>query len=569
MLNNEIFCNEYRNAQGEWQTSRFQDDIDESIPSDADMRYGDRRPYVIVPVPAESSWITQQLTQEAEASVGALPGSRNNAPAKRSRDDPMGPEDDVSISLMVTETTNGVTDADPDAMIDSAASDQGPAAARLRPDAPAAPAAGGSGSASHTEPADFPSGACMVYLYNADDNVKLNDVIEVIGVLSRTPELAAVHLEHAAAAAAAAADGHGHLEESILDEEMLAAHPPTSQVPRIHAILLKKESSPYPENLLSSTQEESAPGTATSTAGISREIVAHGRSRALGFLSMVLGGDNLAAEFLLLQLVASVQRRERESVVGVTSLNITGCPDSQASPSTGGLSPLGSAVAAAVAAMAPRCLPLALTLENLNGSSWIPRRAGDAVRMVSGLLQLPVATQIIADETVMKDGQLNESGLRNLAALQGVMLQQKIAYDFDVFTLEQHTDAPVTVLSSARTMLKGVREVVVPLKSTAPIAPDAGAVAAAVADADVAPARAYLAAARGISREFSIPAETAAVVEKDLADAKARDSALTADDFHQLLNLARLLAVSYGEKELTVERWGQALALEKQRQERL
>ena len=244
--------------------------------------------------------------------------------------------------------------------------------------------------------------------------------------------------------------------------------------------------------------------------------MAAGRSRTLGFLSMVLGGDNLAAEYLLLQLVASVQRRERETVLGVSSLNLTGCPDKEISATLNGLSPLGSAISSAISALTPRCLPLPLSLETLNGASWIPRRGGDAIRMSSGLLQIASGTQIIADETVMLGGQLNEFGLRNLAALQGIMLQQKIAYNFDVFTLDQLTDAPVTVLSSARTMLQGVHEVVVPLKCTAPVAADGAAVEAAIAGGDVMPLRAYIAAAKSVAKEFSIPEAIAVQVEKEL-----------------------------------------------------
>ena len=572
MFNNEVFCNEYRNAQGEWQTARFQDDIDEAIPCDAEMHYGDRRPYVIIPVPSETKWITDELSKQAETSIGAQPGSRTGAPAKRARDNEPA-NDDVSISLMVTDATDGQIDADADSgMLDSAASDDGPIATRPRPAAPAA-----AGSAPPVQTTDeFPPGAVMVYLYTADDSVKLNEVIEVVGILSRTPELAAIHLEHAATVAATAADGHQHLPESLLDEEMLAAHPPTSKVPRIHTILVNKETSPYPKNVLSSaipaaSQEEKTTTASASAFSIAQvqELVAAGRSRTLGFLSMVLGGDNLAAEYLLLQLVASVQRRERETVLGVSSLNLTGCPDKEISATLNGLSPLGSAISSAISALTPRCLPLPLSLETLNGASWIPRRGGDAIRMSSGLLQIASGTQIIADETVMLGGQLNEFGLRNLAALQGIMLQQKIAYNFDVFTLDQLTDAPVTVLSSARTMLKGVHEVVVPLKCTAPVAADGAAVEAAIAGGDVMPLRAYIAAAKSVAKEFSIPEAIAVQVEKELTDAKQKDSSLTGEDFHQFLQMARLLAVSYGEKELTMARWAEAVALEKQRRERL
>jgi hypothetical protein len=76
-------------------------------------------------------------------------------------------------------------------------------------------------------------------------------------------------------------------------------------------------------------------------------------------------------------------------------------------------------------------------------------------------------------------------------------------------------------------------------------------------------------AAVGKSSDFSIPEPVAAHVEKDLAEAKQKNPSLTPDTFHLWLNLARLLAVSHGEKELTPARWAQTLEMENKRQERM
>jgi hypothetical protein len=443
--------------------------------------------------------------------------------------------------LMVTDATGATTEAAAgDAVVDSAGSDR-----RRAAPAPAPAADGGDKpAAAKPAPPTFPAGACMVYLYsNSEETVKLNDIVEVVGIVSRTPELAAAHL------AAAGADADGDAAMSLLDEEMLAAHPPTSQVPRIHAILLKKED----------TSAKTAPALAPAD-------FATARSRTLGFLSMVLGGDDLAAEYLLLQLVSSVHRRSKDGAVGVVPLNLTSCPAAEGTP---GMSPLGEAVAAAVAALVPRAAALPLTLESLNGGAWVPRRGAEDVLMTSGALQLPAGTQIVADETVMCSGQLVETGLRNLGSLQAVMSRQTLPYDFQFFTMDQPTDAPVTVLSTARTMLKGAGEVVVPLRAAAAPAGGAAAVAAALAAGDATPARAYVAAARAAAAEFSIPEAVAGQLERDLAGAKQKDTSLGPESFHLWLNLARLLAVSHGEKELTAERWAQAMEMEGRRQERL
>lgn len=144
---------------------------------------------------------------------------------------------------------------------------------------------------------------------------------------------------------------------------------------------------------------------------------------------------------------------------------------------------------------------------------------------------------------------------------------------------------------------------------------------AAAAAADLAPARAFLAAARAL--HFSIPEELGTRIEGEMADAKQRDAKnVNQETFHRWLNvsahwgfcgacpllrcpalpcpalpacaewataaaaaaavssllgplppprvqLARLLSVSHGEGELTALRWDQAVALEERRQQRL
>jgi hypothetical protein len=554
MLNPEIFCNEYRGPDGSWHTARFQDEIEEQVAPEAEVRYGDRRPYVVIPIPGESSWISDAVNKEAEnslAAIGISAPAAANAAAKRSRED-----DDVSMM-----PADAAPDVNGEAMVDSAASHEA-ARHRTTETAPAAPAAANDAAAptpAAPAPPSFAPGAAMVYLYSADENIKLNDIVEVVGIVSRAPELAAAHLS-----AAAASDNE---PGSLLDQEMLAAHPPTSQVPRIHAILINKQD----------------PSAISATATASAEAVnfpnmdmAAARARILNLLSMVLGEDTLAAEYLLLQLVASVHHRSKDGAVGIFPLNITACPAYEPNNGTTGasnsLSPLGEAIATAIDAFVPRCLPLPLTLEKLNSASWVPRRGAEDLLMASGALQIAAGTQLVVDETVLQSGQLNETGLRNLAALQGIMQQQKLAYDFQFFSMDQPTDAPVTVLSTARTMLKGVGEVVVPLCPTAPLPANGAVITAAIAGMNVVPCRHFLAAVRaavGKGGDFSIPEAVAASVEKDLAGAKQKDPSLTPDSFHLWLNLARLLAVSHGEKELTPERWAHALEMENKRQERM
>lgn len=49
------------------------------------------------------------------------------------------------------------------------------------------------------------------------------------------------------------------------------------------------------------------------------------------------------------------------------------------------------------------------------------------------------------------------------------MARQRVAYDFEFFSLEQPSDAPVTVLSLGRSLLKDAVGVTLPLRPTAPL----------------------------------------------------------------------------------------------------
>ena len=65
--------------------------------------------------------------------------------------------------------------------------------------------------------------------------MKLNDVVEVFGVLSRVPELAQARMD------ACAANGGQHIGDALLEEEAeeLAAWQPTSLVRLLHFLMVQ------------------------------------------------------------------------------------------------------------------------------------------------------------------------------------------------------------------------------------------------------------------------------------------------------------------------------------------
>lgn len=158
------------------------------------------------------------------------------------------------------------------------------------------------------------------------------------------------------------------------DAEARAAHPPTSQVLRLHAVMVRRA----PRCL---------PAAVTPPAALAAGAPAL-RSAAVSLLASALAGDALAAEYVLLQLVSKVAHRlDARQPIGMLSLNIVNCPKAEDAPA-GAASPLGAALATAAAALLPcvKCLPL--SVGGLNGARFAPARDIATGRLSRAVLQV-------------------------------------------------------------------------------------------------------------------------------------------------------------------------------------
>ncbi|KAK2076019.1 hypothetical protein QBZ16_001355 [Prototheca wickerhamii] len=422
-------------------------------PHGAATRYDERRPVFLTDPRGLSAW-----ARESQAPV-ARPGSPTAARAASKR---------------VRDAEADMAEAEPAVDKDGGRSKRDGASSAPAPGEPS-PAAGTMESApSVVAPeAQLPDG-CLVYIPSALQTPLLNEVVTVIGTLSTLPELAAAEFAGEA-------------------EDLIAAHPPTSRCPRVHAISV------------AAAGETGPAGPALETPA----LVEQARAGLLAFLQRCLGGDSLAAEYLLLQLVGRVAtRQENTGLVGLLSLNLTQAPAAAATPA-GPLSPQGQAIRDALEAVAPRVVPLSLDIKELSARPWWPMRHQTTERLLPGRLQLAKGTQVLVDESVMTAGMLSEVAIRNLQAVEGLIRSQKVSYGFEFFELEQEADAPVTVLSCGRSMLKDAIALWLPLEASSP-EPTAGVLADVAGQLPL--FRAFLAHARGL--DFSIPSSMTETVEK-------------------------------------------------------
>ena len=486
--------------------------------------------------------------------------------------------------------------------------------------------------------ADRPAAAAGASEHALAAAPRLNEVIEVWGVLSRTPDPGCLGSggatgeggeEDGGAAALAAAAAWGGL-------------PPASLVPRVHALYVR----PAPPIPPHQAAEAAAVGGPCEPLTIQPRALAAphpsagaARVAAAAALAAALGGDALAAEYLLLQLVSRSRAASgggggggigaglASLAPGVLALNLCGCPP--AAPATGGpggsplISPFAARLAATLAALAPRCIALPVTVPALNappGGRLRPSAcpATDRLRPRAPL-QVAPSTQVVLDETAMTPGRLTPAGLDNARALQELLAEKAVAYEFGAGArVPMPCDAAVTVLSAAASsVLRSAVDLVLPLDpacaaAAAAAAAGAGAGAATAATAIPSPdllslARALFAGARacdgfdlaangqaedggedkqkaggggddemsGTDGDAPSPpvvdwiVEWMAATRAAAAAAAPGDSAAAADAaadlqgaLHRTVELARLLALSHGEGGLTRARWDGAVAME-------
>ncbi len=567
MFNPEYYVSEYMDVSGVWQTTRYGDhSMDAGCGGDGDVggdgarsgcveqRFDERHPVLVVPVPGQSEWVGERAREAARASMVKFCGVEW-ADRKALGGGAVGKRRLGGDSMDIDAEGGGVGSGDGDGAnpTEGGGSDVAVGATKktVTFDVPGAKQEGTERGALISS-RGIPAGSCVVHLYHADA-IKLNDVVQVVGVISRVPELASGAM-------------HG-MEE----EEALASKIPTSVAPRVHAISVRK---------LDVTGVSIAP-----SANSEPEVLMGGSATREGivrFLASMLQGDLLAAEYVLMQLVSRVHRRPQGAVglvgghgqdmqaqLGMAALNITGVSGSEGKSegSCVGNSSFAIQLGKALSLLMPSVVSLPLEIESLNRQPWYPTKVNDSTNH-GAVLQLAAGTVLVLDETAMSAGQLNETGLKNLGAIQTMMQSQKLPYDFQFYQLEQPTDQPIIIASMGRTMLKGAGEIQVALAAARKIAQDGGRQGDVRYDGNIEEARRFLVKARSMA--FSIPQELEKQIENDLTEARKKDAVnVTAETFHSWLNLARLLCLSHGETSLSLDRWRQVLSMEAERISRL
>jgi len=650
MYNPEYYVGAYRDAGGRWRTTKYTEDLGPAdlagTHSPADSKIWERRVLYCVPVPGESAWVRRL----DGAGVGAPPST----PAKISEDragkkDKRARDEDVEM--------DAADDADGGRRTRSPPRSPAPAPRRTRRlhvrlkrsettrREPARQREGGDavhvhpgGDASSEDALNLPLGTekaapgllaatpCIVKMYDDEDDVKLNDVLELVGVLGIAPALAQEMQDMSAEPFGVFANRRRARRtrtaprtptptrawiSSLWTRRARTTHQPPScpgstssprAEPRRRRFAIAARSAVDTRVARARSARSVAPGRWTA-AGVcalwkAARSAAPGSSRQLASRVALRG----AREAPGVPRRAPGRRRARRRVRAVRSAGAR----AHAQRRHAHRQVRGHAARRArrrgvlararsrrrwrrtLAMLAPATAHLPLSIASLNARAWAPRKDYATNRLRSGPLQLASGTTLVLDETALSAGALNDRGVRNARALTDLATTQELEMDFSFHAMRVPTDVNVVAVSGSRTsgIVEGL-DASVALRMTAePRVPIIGCDSsssdfeepsrshgtssktsqARFDAASLAEMRAFVARAR--SSSHAIGADAGARIESAMVAARASDPNATQETFHRWLTMARLAALARGETELKIEHWDRARECERLAAER-
>jgi len=499
----------------------------------------DRQGFYCVPVPGEAEWVKEGYKKK-EMERRRPSGSQENSNSKRERDDDDG-FDGTEKSNKKTETR----DSTPDTVqqrLNGQAMETAPETSNTSSENKSD--SSNSKGISLNFPLPGEKGLpCIVRVYSRDVELKATDAVEVVGVLSIDPQLAAFY-----------DDDNPHNE--LIDSEELQAHePPPSLVPRLHSLVIRP------------LQHNNPLLPPQPTADDYKQVVTHLmqdacslRLELLSVLEHALLCDRLAAEYLLCHLVSNVYARADVLPLGKMTLNLCNCPATQR---------YSKFLNHLIANLVPQAALLEMSIDNTNSWTLVPKKDYKQNRITSGMLQLAQCTSLVLDETALQQGTLDHQGVMNVRALADIINWQKVDYDFEFHPIPVHTDLQVCIISEGESLLP--KDVLIPLNPSPEvldIPSHFGKLDARLSPENLNKLRAFLTVCR--LTDYKISEETQKVIQDDFVETRRTcPKEMTIEDFQRMLGLVRLLTLTYGQSTPTVELWHRVRAMEEERKLRL
>jgi len=333
-----------------------------------------------------------------------------------------------------------------------------------------------------------PSVTALIKFYNVPfgETLKATEVVDVVGILDV-----------------------GYLP--VTDWQLNSVETQAPLMPCVHVLFAEKSGA---QALVPPLRIQCAPLTIEET-----------RSALMNYLREALDGDVLAAEFLLLALIARIHVRRTGLTVGTLSLNLSNVVEG------------GHGLAHALAALVPALVDQTLRLDVLNDVRAPLFVQNTETGNQAGRLQLESGTCVLVDEVCMGEGELREHGMRNIRALAAVLQSHTLPYVFPYSEYDMPTDLNVVVLSTGKSLL--------PTDIQVPVRPASGKVfkisnTAPSAEPSLLDAwRLYLLERR--SANVTIPEAVSEHIQADFVE-RRKSSSYAQEDLQRCLGIARCVS---------------------------
>jgi len=171
----------------------------------------------------------------------------------------------------------------------------------------------------------------------------------------------------------------------------------------------------------------------------------------------------------------------------------------------------------------------------------------------------------------VQEGKLVEKGSMNIRAVQEVMDTQTLEYSFPFSKFSFPTDIVTIVLCEGRKSAFFQTGIVVPLETKLSLGTDLYKTKEQVNSPDatkLAAFRSFVAAAKRCFGTVQITEETSQHIREDFVRQRQEDKSVTAEDLIHLMKVARLLAASMLEQEVTIDIWERSKRLDAGRRKR-
>ncbi|CAG5111957.1 Oidioi.mRNA.OKI2018_I69.chr2.g6222.t1.cds [Oikopleura dioica] len=278
----------------------------------------------------------------------------------------------------------------------------------------------------------------------------------------------------------------------------------------------------------------------------------------LGLLSQTLLGDRFAAKFLLCSLVSSIYMRRAEVILGPITLNLN-------LKDTADCESCFIGIERVLKEIVPSLTTLPLSIDYLNKRPLAPTKNYEDEELLHSDISTQPGTLMVLNECGISAGNLTQVGMKNIETLKLLIEEQKLEFDYQFYKKDFEVDSNCLVISKGKPLLPFDYSVLV--KSDIDLNIEEyfqRLLDTARGSCIYAKIRSYLVSCR--SSPYEVGDEQ--MVQNFIIESRRANEKLGVKELHQLLVLARALAIGRGSSSCKKEYLEEAREMIKKLQDR-